>query len=278
MSKIRRLSRKAFTPITIMLIPHSNSRHLSFKMPSIGIILSVAIWLIGSAYIVSIAVNAFEYRRMKEKLNYYSSQFAELNVTIDGLRTAETEFRKLFSLGSKEKVLENVPAFDSGSIDMNALKDQIKKTMESVKGIKEYLKEQKDIFSATPRGWPARGPITSGYGERENPVHGGPDFHSGVDISVEPGTPVKATADGVVSFAGWSGGSGNLVAIEHGFGYTTFYAHNSRVIVSVGQHVKRGEIIAYSGSTGSSTGPHSHYEIWKEGKHVNPMPYLQGRS
>ncbi len=278
MSRFRHLLRRAFTPITIMLIPHSNTRHLSFKMPSIGIILSVAIWLVGSAYIVSIAVNTFEYRRMKEKLNYYSSQFAELNVTIDGLRTAETEFRKLFSLGSKEKVLENVPVFDSGSIDMKTLKDQIKKSMESVKGIKEYLKEQKDIFVATPRGWPVRGPITSGYGERENPVHGGPDFHSGVDISVEPGTPVKATADGVVSFAGWSGGSGNLVAIEHGFGYTTFYAHNSRVAVSVGQHVKRGEIIAYSGSTGSSTGPHSHYEIWKEGKHVNPMPYLQGRS
>ena len=278
MSKFRRLLRKAFTPITIMLIPHSNSRHLSFKMPSIGIILSIAIWLIGSAYIVSIAVNAFEYRRMKEKLNYYSSQFVELNGTIDGLKTAESEFRRLFSLGTKEKVLENVPAFDSGSIDMNSLKDQIKKSMESVKGIKEYLKEQKDIFLATPKGWPVRGPITSGYGERENPVHGGPDFHSGVDISVEPGTAVRATADGVVSFAGWSGGSGNLVALEHGFGYTTFYAHNTRVVVSVGQHVKRGEVIAYSGSTGSSTGPHSHYEIWKEGKHINPMPYLQGRS
>jgi murein DD-endopeptidase MepM/ murein hydrolase activator NlpD len=278
MSKFRRLMRKAFTPITVMLIPHSNSRHLSFKLPSIGIILSIALWLTGSVYIVSIAVNAFEYRMMKERLSYYSKQFIELSGTIDGLRTAESEFRHLFSLGTKDKVLENVPVFDSGSIDMDALKKQIKNTMESVKGIKEYLKEQKDIYLATPKGWPVRGPITSGYGEREDPMNKGEEFHSGVDISVEPGTPVRATADGVVSFARWSGGSGNLVVLEHGFGYSTFYAHNSRIAVSVGQHVKRGEIIAYSGTTGYSTGPHSHYEIWKQGKHVNPMPYIQGRS
>jgi murein DD-endopeptidase MepM/ murein hydrolase activator NlpD len=278
MSKFRRLVRKAFTPITVMLIPHSNSRHLSFKLPSIGIILSIVLWLTGSAYIVSIAVSASEYRMMKERLSYYSKQFIELSGTIDGLRTAESEFRHLFSLGSKDKVLENVPVFDSGSIDMDALKKQIKNTMESVKGIKEYLKEQKDIYLATPKGWPVKGDITSGYGEREDPLHGGEEFHSGVDISVEPGTPVRATADGVVSFARWSGGSGNLVVLEHGFGYSTFYAHNSRIAVSVGQHVKRGDIIAYSGSTGYSTGPHSHYEIWKEGKHINPMPYIQGRS
>jgi len=89
---------------------------------------------------------------------------------------------------------------------------------------------------------------------------------------------VRATADGVVSFAGWSGGSGNLVGIEHGFGYATFYAHNTKSAVVVGQFVKRGDVIAYSGSTGSSTGPHSHYEIWKDGRHINPMPFIEGRS
>lgn len=278
MSRFRRFVRKAFTPITIMLIPHSNSKHLSFKMPSIGIILSMAVWLIGSAYIVSIAVSTFEYRMMKEKLAYYSRQFVELNTTIDGLNKAESEFRRLFSLGTKEKVLENVHTPDSGSIDLDALKNQIKNTMESVKGIKEYLKEQKDIYLATPKGWPVTGRITSGYGNRENPVHGGHDFHSGIDISVEPGTAVKATADGVVSFSGRSGGSGNLVVLEHGFGYSTFYAHNTRIVVTIGQRVTRGEIIAYSGSTGSSTGPHSHYEIWKGGRHINPMQYIKGRT
>jgi murein DD-endopeptidase MepM/ murein hydrolase activator NlpD len=278
MSRFRKIIRKAFTPITVMLIPHSNSKHLSFKIPSIGIILSVALWLIGSGYVFSIAVNAFEYRMMKEKLNYYSGQFVELNTTMNALKKAESEFRSLFSLGSKEKVLESIHANDSGSIDVEALRNQIKNTVETVKDIKEYLKEQKDIYMATPKGWPVTGKITSPYGTRENPLHGGNDFHSGIDISIDKGTPVKATADGVVSFSGWNGGSGNLVVLEHGFGYSTFYAHNKENIVKVGQRVKRGEVIAYSGSTGSSTGPHSHYEIWKDGRHVNPLPYLERRS
>jgi murein DD-endopeptidase MepM/ murein hydrolase activator NlpD len=277
MSRVRKFLRKAFTPITIMLIPHSSSRHISLKIPSIGVVLSVALWFTGSLYVISMAVDTFEYRTMKEKLNYYSGQFMELNATMSALKKSESEFIRLFSLGTKEKVLENLRANDSGSIDMEALKGQIRNTMERVKDIQEYLKEQKDIYLATPKGWPVQGNITSSYGRRENPIHGGQDFHSGVDISTGSGTAVRATADGVVSFSGWSGGSGNLVALEHGFGYSTFYAHNKRISVKVGQYVKRGDVIAYSGSTGSSTGPHSHYEIWKDGKHVNPMPFIEGR-
>lgn len=278
MSRFRKLLRKAFTPITIMLIPHSSSRHISLKIPSIGVVLSIAAWLIGSIYVISMAVNTLEYRKMKERLNYYSGEFTEMNATMNALKMTESEFKRLFSLGTKEKVLENLRTTDSGSIDMEALKDQIRNTMERVKDIREFLKEQKDIYLATPKGWPVPGNITSTYGNRENPVRGGYDFHSGVDISIGAGTPVKATADGVVIFSGWSGGSGNLIALEHGFGYSTFYAHNKRNSVKVGQYVKRGEVIAYSGSTGSSTGPHSHYEIWKGGKHINPMPFIEGRS
>jgi murein DD-endopeptidase MepM/ murein hydrolase activator NlpD len=278
MSRFRKVLRKAFTPITIMLIPHSSTRHLSLKIPSIGVVLSVAAWLVGSVYIISMAVNTLEYRQMKERLNYYSGQFSEMYATMNALKTTESEFKRLFSLGTREKVLENLRTTDSGSIDMEALKDQIRNTMESVKDIREFLKEQKDIYLATPRGWPVPGNITSTYGKRENPIRGGYDFHSGVDISIGSGTPVKATADGVVIFSGWSGGSGNLIALEHGFGYSTFYAHNKSNAVKVGQYVKRGDVIAYSGSTGSSTGPHSHYEIWKSGKHINPMRFIEGRS
>lgn len=278
MSRLMKFLRKSFTPVTIMLIPHSNSRPLSLKIPSIGIIFSVAIWLTGSLYVVSMAVDTFEYHNMKQKLNYYSGQFIELNATMNALKKAESEFMRLFSLGTKEKVLESIPATDSGSIDMEALRDQIMNTMERVEGIKEYLKGQKDIYLATPKGWPVEGRITSSYGNRQNPVRGGYDFHSGVDISAGSGTPVRATADGVVSFSGWSGGSGNLVVIEHGFGYSTFYAHNSLNVVKVGQYIKRGDVVSHAGSTGSSTGPHSHYEIWKDGRHINPKPFLEGRS
>jgi len=233
--------------------------------------------MVGSAYVLSIAVKTFEYQTMKERLDYYSHQFVELSDTIISLKKSETDFKRIFSLGSKEKVLEDVRPQDSGSIDMDTLKNQIKNTMEHVKDINIYLKEQKDIYLATPKGWPVSGRITSNYGHREHPMHGGDDFHTGMDISAETGTAVKATADGVVSFSGWSGGGGNLVVLEHGFGYSTCYAHNKIIVIKEGQRVKRGEIIAYSGSTGNSTGPHCHYEIWKDGKHINPMPYVEGR-
>jgi murein DD-endopeptidase MepM/ murein hydrolase activator NlpD len=85
---------------------------------------------------------------------------------------------------------------------------------------------------------------------------------------------VKATADGIVSFAGLSGGSGKLVVIEHGFGYTTCYAHNKELLATVGQKVKRGTVISYVGSTGDSTGPHLHYEVWQNNVPKDPTKFL----
>ncbi len=229
-------------------------------------------------YVFSIAVDAFEYNRMKERLNYYSGQFIEMKETMTSLKNAEGEFRKLFSFKTKERVLEHIDTSDNGSIDMETLKNQIKLTMESVGEIKDYLSQQKDLYLATPKGWPVSGRISSPYGYREHPKTGLREFHSGMDIATDPGTPVKATADGIVSFAGWSGGSGNLVALEHGDGFSTYYAHNRLVVVKAGQKVKRGDILSYVGSTGNSTGPHLHYEVWKEGKSLNPSAYLEGRS
>lgn len=278
MRKIKILFKKAFTPITIMLIPHSNRKPFNLKIPSIGIFVSILLWFIGTVYVFSIAVDTFEYKRMKERLGYYSGQFIEMKATMSALKKAETEFRKLFSLNSKQKVLENVDTSDSGAIDMEALKQQIKKTMETVGDIKEYLSQQRDLYVATPKGWPVKGNITSYYGQREHPKTGEEDFHTGMDISANPGNPVTATADGIVSFSGWNGGSGNLVVIEHGFGYSTFYAHNKMTTVKVGQRIKRGDIISYVGSTGNSTGPHVHYEVWRNGGPVNPKSFIEGRS
>jgi murein DD-endopeptidase MepM/ murein hydrolase activator NlpD len=278
MQRIRLLIKKAFTPIRIMLIPHTNRKALQVKVPSVGIFASVILWFIGMIYVFSVAVDAFEYNRMKEKLNYYSGQFVEMKKTMTSLKNAEGEFRRLFSFKTKEHVLENIDTSDNGSIDMETLKDQIKLTMESVGEIKDYLSQQKDLFLATPKGWPVAGRISSPYGYREHPKTGLEDFHSGMDIASEPGTPVKATADGIVIFAGWSGGSGNLVALEHGLGFSTYYAHNRLVAVKVGQKVKRGDILSYVGSTGNSTGPHLHYEVWKEGKALNPSTYIEGRT
>ena len=125
--------------------------------------------------------------------------------------------------------------------------------------------------SHIPSIWPTTGVVTSPYGLR----WGGTDFHPGMDIANDMGTPIVATADGVVEYAGWnSGGYGNMVDINHGNGLMTRYGHASQVVVSVGQHVKRGQLIAYMGSTGFSTGPHVHYEVHVNGNRVNPISYL----
>ena len=278
MQRIKLLLKKAFTPITIMVIPHSDVKALSMKIPSIGILASIILWCIGMGYVFSVAIDAFEYNRMKQRVNYYSGQFLEMKKTMSSLKIAEDEFRRLFSFKTKEGVLENIDTSDNGSIDMETLKNQIKLTMESVGEIKDYLSQQRDLYVATPKGWPVTGRISSPYGYRVHPQTGMRDFHSGMDIASDPGASVKATADGIVSFAGWSGGSGNLVALEHGLGFSTYYAHNKLVVVKVGQKVKRGDILSYVGSTGNSTGPHLHYEVWKEGRSLNPVTFIEGRS
>ncbi len=278
MHKMRGLIERAFTPITIMFVPHSNAKPIRLRMPSIGVLASVLFWTTGSVYVLSVAIGTAEYRNMKQKLYYYSGQFLEAKATIMTLKRAEKEFTRLFSLKSKEEVLKNLDTLDSGSIDMEDLIRQIKTTMETVGEIKDYLSQQRNLYRATPRGWPIDGRITSSYGRREHPKSGDDEFHSGIDIAIDPGMPVRTTADGIVSFSGWSGGSGNLVVVEHGFKFSTFYAHNKRVTVKVGQKVKRGDIISYTGSTGNSTGPHLHYEVWREGRPVNPGSYLEGRS
>ena len=125
--------------------------------------------------------------------------------------------------------------------------------------------------SHMPSIWPTTGVVTSPYGLR----WGGSDFHPGIDIANDMGTAIVATADGVVDFAGWnSGGYGNMVDIDHGNGIMTRYGHASQVVVSAGQQVKRGQLIAYMGSTGFSTGPHCHYEVIINGQRVNPISYL----
>jgi len=276
--KIKGLLGKAFTPITIMLVPHSKTRPLNFKVPFIGMLASIIVCCFGMVYIFTIAVSTFEYYRMKDKLNYYSEQFSEMKSTVSALKKAEREFSRLFSHGSREKVFEDIDTSDSGSIDIENLKQQINKTIETAAEIREYLHAQRDIFVSTPRGFPVEGDISSYFGNRENPRSGENQFHTGIDISSTPGTPVRATAEGIVSFAGWNGGSGNLVVLEHGHGYSTFYAHNKKVNVRVGQKVERSDVISYVGSTGYSTGPHVHYEIWENGKRINPNKFLQERS
>ena len=121
---------------------------------------------------------------------------------------------------------------------------------------------------------PGVGEVTDSYGGRINPVTFAPGFHTGVDFADAYGSNVYASKSGTVIYSGWISGYGNTVIINHGNGVETLYAHNSELLVSVGQEVSRGEVVALVGSTGMSTGPHIHFEIRINGSHVNPMDYL----
>lgn len=115
--------------------------------------------------------------------------------------------------------------------------------------------------------------MASGYGVRVDPVYGTTKFHEGMDFSAPPGTPVYATADGTVAAASWQGAYGNMVEINHGYGYATRYAHMSKIKVRAGQSVHRGDLIGEVGNTGKSTGPHLHYEVRRNGAPQNPVNY-----
>lgn len=118
--------------------------------------------------------------------------------------------------------------------------------------------------------------LSSGYGMRTHPVLGGRRAHKGIDIAAPVGTPIRASADGVVGMADWNGGYGLYVELDHGGDLETRYGHMSRIAVAPGQQVRKGDIIGYVGSTGRSTGPHLHYEVRVAGEAANPLLYMPG--
>jgi murein DD-endopeptidase MepM/ murein hydrolase activator NlpD len=136
------------------------------------------------------------------------------------------------------------------------------------------VERRQALAAATPSLWPAAGWLSSAFGNRADPFTGRPDFHPGIDISADKGTPIYATADGTVESASYSGAYGNLVVLDHGFGISTRYGHMSKFAVRSGDRVHRGEVIGYMGQTGRANGPHVHYEVWLNGRMLNPLRLL----
>ena len=141
--------------------------------------------------------------------------------------------------------------------------------------IKKYVRKRSTLLASRPTVWPVRGWISSPFGDRTNPVTGKDGFHTGVDIANDAGTVIRATADGEVAFAGWEGGYGKLVVVNHGNGFSTYYGHLSEIRAAVGRKVQRGQVVGLMGATGNTTGPHLHYEIRLYGAAVDPTKYMQ---
>ena len=140
--------------------------------------------------------------------------------------------------------------------------------------VETRLGDNLKLISSTPAIAPVRGIVTSGFGNRRDPITGQRAYHSGIDISAPPGKPVKAAATGVVVKTEEYGGLGRAVDVAHGYGITTVYGHLSRIQVTPGQKVSRGDVVGLVGNTGRATGYHLHYEVQIEGRSVNPLAYM----
>ena len=160
---------------------------------------------------------------------------------------------------------------------MDLLARQIYVQSKSFDEVVDLCKQHDEMLTCIPAIQPVANKnlkqTASGYGMRIDPIYKTLKFHSGMDFSANVGTPVYVTGNGKVVQAGWDGLYGKCIVIDHGFGYTTRYAHLNKISVKVGQQVKRGETIGEVGSTGKSTGPHLHYEVHVMGQVVNPVNY-----
>ncbi len=225
-----------------------------------------------------------------ESLNGRLQQFADvmnqLQTSDDQLRTSVNLPRltagvKSVSVGGVEEnrdygVSAGANRLIAGAIKtLDVLNREAKLQENSYAGILAKYKTNQQLFRHIPAIDPIRGGIMSdGFGMRFHPILHVYLMHEGIDLEADVGTPVHATGDGVVEYVGRRGGYGNVVVIDNGFGYSTLFGHLSKPLVKDGESVKRGEVIALSGDTGLSTGPHLHYEVRKNGIHVNPVNYF----
>lgn len=164
--------------------------------------------------------------------------------------------------------------YDKVSFKLDELYELAANLEERVNEVYETNEDQVSFWASTPSLWPVHGWITSGFGYRLSPWGEGVKMHKGIDIASPYGTTVFSPSDATVVFAGYKGGYGQAVVLDHGYGITTLYGHNSELFVSEGDHVQRGTKISAVGSTGSSTGPHLHYEVHVDGVPTDPMKYI----
>ena len=226
---------------------------------------------------------------LKERLNEIDenvNQIEEKDLAIRsyaGMPEIDQEIRKL---GIGGRSIESAKVFDNFApvinkelatleLDVEKLSREVNLELNSYSSIYEKVQEDIRRIAMIPSIRPVEeGYLNSTFGYRNDPIDNVKRFHQGQDITVKTGTPIYAPADGIVKRAYYAGGFGNHIKLQHGAGYTTLYAHLSKIKVKHGQKVKRGDIIGLTGNTGRSTAPHLHYEIHHNGKPQNPLDYF----
>jgi len=247
----------------------------------LGLLSTAGVWVMQrAAMLVRYAHIKQENEALKREyltqLNALQSRLASLEAEAHQVRQTARE------MGIEVEDVDPEPA-DSGAArgkggphELEFFAGEITRVEATLKALHARLEHERARLRRTPRGWPVPGALNARFGIRRDPFGEGYEFHTGVDLDARYGEPVRATADGVVVFAAYWGGYGNLVILDHGNGLTTFYGHLSRITVRVGQAVTRGQVVGRAGSTGRSTGPHVHYEVRVNDRPVNPRRFSDG--
>jgi len=289
---------------TFIVIPHASTRLHKWKLPVLALYFLALIGIV--SFFVTVGLG-FNYAKMAFKAADYDklqTENTDLKVQKQNLEVATRKLgEKISNLESTSQkiqtLIENDSATKSGKLNgpavggskvdyttaellrssnlqerVDLLKDRTA-DMESHLSLLEQVAQQRaNILLHTPSIWPIKGAITSHYGNRADPFNGEAELHLGLDISALYNAQIHAPADGVVLYSERKAAYGNLLIVDHGNGLTTRYGHLSRSLVTIGQRVKRGDVIALVGTTGRSTAPHLHYEVRKNDRPVNPRTYL----
>ena len=298
---MRRFSRK----LTLMVVPDSKqvARQVSLPIPLIYATLGVALVALVAGLFLAAAffsgkVDQVElerlrvenqrlherYEQMRWDLAEVDSRYQELVQkevairTIFDLPEISTEERQLGIGGPGSQTFEQMSPQEQFAFQTEAEVDRLLRLsefeLEKYSEVESSLQTLRDRLNHTPSIWPTKGWFSRGFGMKHDPFTGYKQMHRGIDIANHTGTPIVATADGRVSKVARNGGMGLMVTIDHGYGFVSRYGHLSKSNVKTGQRVKRGDVVALMGSSGYSTGPHLHYEVWRNGQALNPSKYI----
>jgi murein DD-endopeptidase MepM/ murein hydrolase activator NlpD len=231
----------------------------------------------------------------REQFRHLAKRINEINQSVGKLKEFDRKLKVLANLesGDDNMQFQNVGGSDPGLLSpentlakaheelirsmhraLDNIEDEVAVGERDKTELHQFLQEQKTMLASTPSIWPARGWMSSRFGNRISPFTGRKEFHKGIDIATKMGAPIIAPANGIVSHIGFDRGYGNILTINHGYGIKTRYAHLQKILVNNGQFVKRDQKIALVGNTGRSTGSHLHYEVHLNRVAVNPLNYI----
>jgi Peptidase family M23 len=218
-------------------------------------------------------------------LDLYERRIRDLRAEIDGWRDVYAKIwapfgpdvgpgKRGLGIGGGTSAGPTRPDPPSVADELARLTAAVQEQGDNLRSLEEFIVRASKLLAALPSRWPLRGPVNSEYGNRASPWNASSEFHGGIDIGASVGTPVRAPAPGTVVFAGRMTEYGVTLIIEHANETRSVYGHLSKLNVKADQRVERGDLIAWSGNTGRSSGPHLHYEIQVKGQPVNPNTYL----